>query len=177
MKKTLAITGGAIAVLIAAVLIYAATKPDTFRVQRAASIKAPPEKIAATLSDFRAWEAWSPWEKMDPAMKRRFSGAEKGKGAIYVWQGNGKVGEGRMEITDATASRVAMDLDFMKPFEAHNKVAFTLAPKGDATEVVWAMQGPVPYPAKIVHVFVDMDRMVGAQFEAGLANLKTVTEK
>lgn len=176
MKKTLAIIGGTIAVLVAAVLVYAATKPDVFRVQRTASIKAPPEKIAAVLGDFHAWEAWSPWEKMDPAMKRRFSGAEKGKGAIYVWEGNGKVGQGRMEITDATASRVALDLDFIKPFEAHNKVAFTLAPKGDSTEVVWAMQGPVPYPAKIVHVFVDMDSMVGKDFEAGLANLKAATE-
>lgn len=177
MKRTLAIIGGALAVLVVAVLIYAATKPDVFRVQRAASIKAPPEKIAAVLGDFRAWEAWSPWEKMDPAMKRRFSGEPKGKGAIYIWEGNGNVGQGRMEITDATASRVAMDLDFIKPFEAHNKVAFTLVPKGDSTEVVWSMQGPVPYPAKIVHVFVDMDRMVGGQFETGLANLKTVTEK
>jgi hypothetical protein len=177
MKKTLAIIGGTLAVLVAAVLVDAATKPDVFRVQRTASIKAPPEKIAAVLSDFHAWEAWSPWEKMDPAMKRSFSGAEKGKGAAYAWEGNGKVGQGRMEITDAAASRIAMDLDFIKPFEAHNKVVFTLAPKGDATEVNWAMQGPVPYPAKIVHVFMDMDSMVGGQFEAGLANLKTLTEK
>jgi hypothetical protein len=177
MKKTLAIIGGLVAVLVAAVLVYAATKPDVFRVQRAASIKAPPEKIAAVLGDFHAWEAWSPWEKMDPAMKRSFTGESKGKGAIYLWQGNGKVGEGRMEITDATASRVAMDLDFIKPFETHNKVAFTLAPKGDTTEVVWAMQGQVPYMAKIVHVFVNMDRMVGGQFETGLANLKSITEK
>src|SRR5712672_2864002 len=173
MLKKIAVV---VVVLIAGVLVFAATRPDTFRVQRSASIKAPPEKISAVLSDFHGWEAWSPWEKMDPAMKRSFSGAEKGKGAIYVWQGNGKVGEGRMEITDATASRVSMDLDFIKPFEAHNKVAFTLAPKGDATEVVWSMQGPVPYPAKIVHVFMDMDSMVGGQFETGLANLKTVSE-
>jgi hypothetical protein len=177
MKKTLTIIGGAIAVLVAAVLIYAATKPDVFRVQRAASIKAPPEKIAVVLSDFHAWQGWSPWEKMDPAMKRSYSGAEKGKGAAYAWEGNGKVGQGRMEITDAAPSRVALNLDFIKPFEAHNKVVFTLTPKGDATEVNWAMQGPVPYPAKIVHVFMDMDSMVGGQFEAGLANLKTLAEK
>src|SRR5712671_1247398 len=177
MKKTLAIIGGAIAVLIAAVLLYAATEPDVFRVQRTASIKAPPEKVGAVLSDFHGWQAWSPWEKMDPAMKRSYSGAEKGKGAAYAWEGNGKVGQGRMEITDAAPSRVALDLDFIKPFEAHNKVVFTLAPKGDATEVNWAMQGPVPYLAKIVHVFMDMDSVVGGQFEAGLANLKTITEK
>jgi len=177
MKKTLAIIGGAIAVLIAAVLLYAATEPDVFRVQRTASIKAPPEKVGAVLSDFHAWQAWSPWEKMDPAMKRSFSGAEKGKGAAYAWEGNGQVGQGRMEITDAAASRVALDLDFIKPFEAHNKVVFTLVPQGEATEVTWAMHGPVPYPAKIVHVFVNMDRVVGEQFEAGLANLKTLSEK
>ncbi len=167
----------AVVVLIAGVLIFAATRPDTFRVQRSASIKAPPEKIAAVLGDFHGWQAWSPWERMDPAMKRSFSGAEKGKGAVYAWEGNSKVGQGRMEITDASPSRVALDLDFLKPFEAHNKVVFTLAPKGDATEVNWAMQGAVPYMAKIVHVFMDMDSMVGKDFEAGLANLKAVTEK
>jgi hypothetical protein len=174
MLKKIAVV---VAVLIAGVLVFAATKPDTFRVQRSASIKAPPEKIAAVLGDFHAWQAWSPWEKMDPAMKRSYSGAEKGKGAAYAWEGNGKVGQGRMEITDAAASRVALNLDFIKPFEAHNKVVFTLTPKGDATEVNWAMQGPVPYMAKIVHVFMDMDSMVGKDFEAGLANLKTITEK
>ena len=177
MLKTLAIIGGVVAVLLAAVLIYAATKPDVFRVQRATSIKAPPEKIAAVLSDFRGWQAWSPWEKMDPAMKRSYSGAAKGKGAVYAWEGNSEVGQGRMEITEAAPSRVAMDLDFVKPFEAHNKVVFALVPKGDSTEVTWSMQGPVPYMAKVVHVFFDMDSMVGKQFETGLANLKTLAEK
>ncbi len=177
MLRALAIIGGVVAVLLAAVLIYAATKPDTFRVQRAASIKAPPEKISAVLSDFRGWQAWSPWEKMDPAMKRSYSGAANGKGAVYAWEGNGEVGQGRMEITEAAPSRVAIDLDFVKPFEARNKVVFTLAPKGDSTEVTWAMQGPLPYVAKVVHVVFDMDGMVGKQFEAGLANLKAVAEK
>ena len=165
------------AVAVAGVLAFAATKPDTFRVQRAASIKAPPEKIFAVLSDFQRWEAWSPWEKMDPAMKRSYSGAPKGKGAAYAWEGNSNVGQGSMEITEAAPTRVAMNLDFVKPFEAHNKVEFTLQPKGDATEVTWSMVGPVPYFAKILHVFVDMDGMVGGQFETGLANLKTLTEK
>ena len=170
-----------VVVAVAGVLIFAATKPDVFRVTRSAAIKAPPERIQAQLSDFRGWQAWSPWEKLDPAMKRNFSGAEKGKGATYAWQGNGNVGEGRMEITESTPQKVAMDLDFVKPFEAHNKVTFTLAPvagtAGDSTEVTWSMVGPVPYVAKIVHVFIDMDRMVGGQFESGLANLKTVAEK
>src|SRR5258707_55821 len=168
MLKIIAI---AVVVVIAGVLAYAATKPDTFRVQRAATIKATPEKIAAALSDFHGWEAWSPWEKMDPAMKRVYSGPAKGKGAVYAWEGNSKVGQGRMEITDVAAARVAMDLDFVKPFEAHNKVVFTLTPQGDVTQVTWTMQGPVPYMAKVVHVFLDMDGMVGKQFETGLANL------
>ncbi len=174
MLKKIAI---AVVVVIAGVLAYAATKPDTFRVQRAATIKAPPEKISAVLTDLRGWQAWSPWEKMDPALKRSYSGEVKGKGAVYAWEGNKEVGQGRMEITAAAATRVAIDLDFVKPFEAHNKVVFTLAPKGDSTEVTWAMQGPLPYMAKVVHVFLDMDGMVGKQFETGLANLKALTEK
>ena len=174
MLKKIAVV---VVVLIAGVLVFAATKPDTFRVQRSASIKAPPEKIAAVLSDFHAWQGWSPWEKMDPAMKRSYSGAEKGKGAAYAWEGNGKVGQGRMEITDAAPSRVALDMDFVKPFEGHNKVVFTLAPQGDATEVNWAMQGPMPYVSKVISVFCDMDGMIGKEFENGLANLKTLTEK
>ena len=174
MLKKIAVV---VVVLIAGVLVFAATKPDTFRVQRSASIKAPPEKIAAVLSDFHAWQGWSPWEKMDPAMKRSYSGAEKGKGAAYAWEGNGKVGQGRMEIIDAAPSRVALDLDFVKPFEGHNKVVFTLAPQGDATEVNWAMQGPMPYVSKLISVFCDMDGMIGKEFENGLANLKTLTEK
>jgi len=166
-----------VALVIAGVLIYAATKPDVFRVTRSASIKAPPEKIQAQLADFHGWQAWSPWEKMDPAMKRTFGGAPKGKGATYAWEGNRNVGQGRMEITEAAADKVALDLDFVKPFEAHNKVVFALNPKGDTTDVTWSMVGPVPYFAKIMHVFVDMDGMVGSQFETGLGNLRAVTEK
>lgn len=164
-------------VVVAGVLALAATRPDVFRVQRSASIQAPPEKLHAVLSDFRGWQAWSPWEELDPAMKRSYSGAASGKGAMYAWEGNGNVGQGRMEITDAQPARVAMNLDFVKPFEAHNKVEFLLAPKGGATEVTWVMWGAVPYFAKIIHLFIDMDAMVGGQFEAGLANLKRLTEK
>ena len=174
--KVLKIGALVVVVLVAAVLALAAIRPDTFTVRRGASIQAPPEKIHAVLNDFRGWEAWSPWEKLDPAMKRSYSGAASGKGAVYAWEGNGNVGQGRMEITDSSASRVAMNLDFVKPFEAHNKVEFLLAPKGGATDVTWSMQGPVPYFAKIVHLFVDMDKMVGGQFETGLANLKRVSE-
>lgn len=177
LKKTLLIVGVLAVMLVAGVLIAAATKSDTFRVQRAASIKAPPEKIAAALTDFRGWSAWSPWEKLDPAMKRSYSGAEKGKGAVYSWEGNGSVGVGRMEITDVAPARVALSLDFTKPFPAHNQVEFALEGKGDTTDVTWTMQGPLPYVAKVVHVIFDMDGMVGRQFESGLANLKAISEK
>ena len=163
---------------ISCILAFAATKPDTFRVQRAASINAPAEKIFPLLNDLRAFTLWSPYEKRDPNMRRTYSGAPTGKGAVYEWDGDKNVGRGRIEITDATApSRVALNLDMLAPFEAHNVVEFTLEPKGDATTVTWAMNGRVPYLAKIAHVFFNMDRMVGQDFEAGLASLKAIAEK
>lgn len=175
MLKTILII---VVVLIAGVLIFAATKPDTFRVERAASIKAPPDKIFAFINDFKRWDAWSPWEKKDPAMKRTFGATTSGKGATYAWEGNKDVGQGSMQIAESVApSKVALNLDFLKPFEAHNIVVFTLEPKGDATNVTWSMQGHTPYFAKIIHVFMDMDSMVGKDFETGLANLKAAAEK
>jgi uncharacterized protein YndB with AHSA1/START domain len=174
----LKIAAGGVVLLVAVVLAFAATRPDSFSVRRAASIQAPPEKIFPLISDFSRWSAWSPYERKDPAMKRSFSGPAAGKGAVYAWEGNGDVGQGRMEIADAVApSRVTLKLDFVKPFEAHNKVDFTLEPKGGATEVTWAMDGPMPFISKVITLFVDMDRMVGGDFEAGLANLKAVAEK
>jgi uncharacterized protein YndB with AHSA1/START domain len=174
MFKKIAIV---LVVLIAGVLIYAATQPDAFRVQRTASIKAPPEKIFAILDDFHRSESWSPYEKKDPAMKRTFSGATSGKGSVYEWDGNKDIGKGRMEITESSPpSRLTMTLDFIKPFEAHNIVDFTLEPRGDSTEVTWAIHGPMPYLSKVMCVFFSMDRMVGGDFEAGLAALKTVAE-
>lgn len=168
----------AVVVLLAGLLIFAATKPDIFRVQRSASIKAPPEKIFPYINDFERWSAWSPYEKKDPAMKRTRSGPASGKGAVYAWEGNSEVGSGRMEITETSSpSRVALKLDFTRPMEAHNVVEFTLEGKDGMTNVTWAMQGPVPYLAKIVHVFFNMDSMVGKDFEAGLTNLKSIAEK
>jgi carbon monoxide dehydrogenase subunit G len=175
MFKIIAI---AVVVLLVALLIYAATKPDTFRVQRGISIKAPPEKIFPLINDFDNFGAWSPYEKKDPAMKRTLSGAANGKGAVYEWEGDHNVGKGRMQITDTSPpSRVTINLDFVKPFETHNIVEFTLEPKGDSTNVTWAMHGPSPYIAKVMHIFFDMDSMVGKDFETGLANLKTIAEK
>jgi uncharacterized protein YndB with AHSA1/START domain len=178
MVKLLSVVLAVLLLIVGVVLANAAAKPDTFRVERTASIKAPPEKIFPLINDFDNWGAWSPYEKKDPAMKRTYGATAAGKGATYAWDGDKNVGQGRMEIVEATApSKVALKLDFMKPFEAHNRVQFDLIPKGELTEVVWDMQGPVPYVGKIMHVFINMDRMVGADFEAGLANLKSLAEK
>lgn len=174
----LKIIGLIVALVIAGVLILAATRPDTFRVQRATTIQAPPQKVFEFINDFNRWSVWSPWEKKDPAMKRTLGAATSGKGATYAWEGNKEVGQGSMEIAEsAPPSRVAIKLDFVKPFEAHNMVEFTLEPKGEATAVTWSMQGRTPYFAKIIHVFLDMDSMVGKDFEAGLASLKAAAEK
>jgi len=177
MIKKLAIAAAAlIGIVIAAVLILAAMKPDTFRVARSASIKAPPEKIFPLIDDLHKFNTWNPYEKKDPNIKGTYRGPSSGKGAAYAWESM-EVGTGSMEITGTAApSKVAMKLDFVKPFEAHNVVEFTLAPNGDATEVTWAMNGPVPFMAKVVHVIFDMDSMVGKDFEAGLANLKALAE-
>lgn len=166
-----------VVVLLTAMLLYAATKPDTFRVQRATNIAAMPEKIFPLINDFHRWPAWSPWEKLDPAMKRTHSGAPEGIGAVYEWDGNKDVGAGRSEIVATIpSSRVLIKLDFLKPFEAHNTAEFTLAHHAGSTEVIWAMYGPQPYIAKVMTLFFNMDKMVGQQFEQGLTNLKTFTE-
>jgi Polyketide cyclase / dehydrase and lipid transport len=178
MLKIFAVIGAVLVVGIAVILILAGMKPDQFRVQRTAAIKAPPEKIFPLINDFKAWAAWSPYENKDPAMKRTYGSTTSGKGATYAWDGNGQVGGGNMLITDAPApSKVALDLNMTRPIEAHNKVEFTLVPAGDTTNVTWAMHGDTPYFAKIIHVFFNMDRMVGGDFEAGLQNLKAAAEK
>lgn len=165
-------------VLIVALLIFATTKPDTFRVQRSTSVKVPSEKIFALINDFHSWVAWSPWERMDPMLKRTYSGSPLGQGAVYEWVGNNQVGQGRMEILESSPpSKVLIKLDFIKPFEGHNIAEFILEGNGDSTSITWAMHGPTPYIAKVIHIFFSMDRMVGPQFEAGLANLKMLTEK
>jgi len=167
-----------IGILIAVLLILAAMKPDTFRVQRTTSINAPPDRIFPLINDFHSWPSWSPWENLDPAMKRTHSGSPNGKGAVYEWEGNKKVGSGRMEIMESTpASKIVTKLDFLKPFEAHNTAEYTLTPKGGATDVSWVMHGPSPFFSKVMQVFVSMDKLVGKDFEKGLANLKSVAEK
>jgi uncharacterized protein YndB with AHSA1/START domain len=174
MLATIAI----IVVLLAALLAFAATRPNVFRVQRAASIKAAPETIFPLLVDFHSWGSWSPWEKLDPTMKKTFSGPTSGKGSVYEWEGKGKAGSGRMEITEASpSSKVVIQLDFIKPFEGHNITELTLQPAGGATNVIWSMHGPSPFITKVMGAFLNMDKLIGKDFETGLANLKSVAER
>ena len=178
MFEVIVIIAIILALALALVLILAAGKPDTFRVTRAAMIKAAPETLFPLIADFHEWGKWSPWEGRDPALKRTFSGAERGPGAVYAWDGNRNVGAGRMEITRASApSDVVIKLDFIKPFEGHNVAEFTLSPQGGGTDVTWVMHGPAPFMSKVMQVFMNMDRMIGRDFEAGLANLKKVAER
>ena len=175
MLKTIALLA---MTLIAAILIYAATKPDTFQVQRSAHIAAPAEKVFGLISDLHQWASWSPWEKMDPAMKKSYSGAPQGAGAALNWDGNDDVGTGRMEIVSTVpSSRVVIKLDFLKPFEAHNQAEFTVEGNGSVTSITWAMHGPQPYMMKVMDLLIGMDTMVGKDFETGLANLKQLAEK
>jgi uncharacterized protein YndB with AHSA1/START domain len=173
LKLALIVVAG----LIGLVLVLAAMRPDTFTVERKAVIKAPPDRIFPLIADFHNWTSWSPWEKIDPALKRTYSGAPSGKGAAYAWEGNSKVGSGAMEITEAIPPvRIVIKLDFLKPFEAHNVAEFTLAPSGDSTRVTWVMHGPAPFVSKLMQVFMSMDRMIGKDFDAGLANMKAAAE-
>ena len=165
-------------VLVVGVLVVASMRPNEFAVERSVSIQAPPEKIFPLINDFRQWPAWSPWEKLDPAMKRTLSGAPSGPGTVYEWDGSSKVGAGRMEIKEASApSKIRIQLDFIRPFEGHNITDFTLEPRAGATQVTWLMHGPAPFISKLMGLFVSMDKMIGKDFEAGLANLKAAAEK
>ena len=178
MFQIIAIVAVVLAIAIAVVLGLAATKPDRFSVQRATIVKAPPEMIFPLINDFHLWGSWSPYERKDPAMKRTYSGAASGRGAVYAWDGNKNVGSGRMEILDAsTPSKIVIKLDFFAPFEGHNTAEFTMLPQGDATSLTWLMHGPAPFMSRLMQVFMNIDNMVGKDFEVGLANLKKLTEK
>ena len=166
-----------VAAAIVALLIYAATRPSSFRVQRSITINAPAENIFPQVNDLRAQQSWSPWEAKDPAMKRTYGGAQSGKGAKYEWQGNKQVGHGRMEIVESTPpTRLLMKLDFIAPFPANNMAEFVLEPRGDSTVVTWAIFGPSPYMSKLMGIFMGFDKMIGKEFDTGLANLKARME-
>jgi hypothetical protein len=178
MFEIIAIIAVIIAIAIAIVLILAAAKPNTLRVQRATSIKAPADRIFPLINDFQQWRTWSPYENKDPAMNRTYDGAGSGKGAVYVWDGNKNVGSGRMEILEAQVpSKITIKLDFFKPFEGHNTAEFTMLPQGDATNLTWTMHGPAVFMSKVMQVFINLDHMIGRDFEVGLANLKKLAEK
>jgi uncharacterized protein YndB with AHSA1/START domain len=166
-----------IAILVALVLMFAATRPGTFRVQRSIEIDAPPATVFALINDFHNWSRWAPQDKEDLSMQRSYSGAARGKGAISDWHSSGSAGIGRMSITESLpGTRISVKTDFVKPFEAHNMNDFVLEPAGDATKVTWSMHGTNLYLMKVIGVFVNMDRMMGKHFEAGLHNLKTLAE-
>ena len=154
------------------------TDQDTYTVERTAVLRAEPERIFEEVEDFHRWPAWSPWEDIDPEMERTYSGPGSGRGATYAWSGNRKAGRGRMEIAEVTTpSRVVIDLRFEKPFKSHNVTTFTLEPVGDGTRVTWTMVGPRTFGTKVLGLFTSMDKLVGGDFEKGLARLKDVAER
>ena len=166
-----------LSVLILIVLAVAALQPATYSITRSIAIKAPPEKIQPLISDFHNWPQWSPWEKLDPAMTRTFSGATKDLGAVYAWQGNKEVGSGRMEVISLTPSKVGIKLDFLTPMASSAMTDFVLDQKGELTTVSWTMSGKTDYIAKLMTIFVSMDSMIGPAFESGLSQMKTAAEK
>lgn len=174
MLKLLAVIG---AVLVAAVLLFATTRADSFHVQRSIVIHAPADKVFPLINNLHRWTSWSPYEMLDPAMQRTYGGAPEGTGASYAWNSKSKAGAGTMNITESTpSSQIIIALDFTKPFEGHNTAQFNLDSKADSTLVTWAMYGPTPYLAKVIGIFFNMDQLIGQDFELGLKNLKTVAE-
>ena len=168
----------AIVAVIVLALVFAALKPDTLRIERSTVINAPPDKVYALIADFHEWPKWAPQDREDASIRRTFSGAQSGVGAVSDWSGSGNTGKGRMEITGAEAARqVVVTVDFAKPFVAHNVNTFTLAPEGNGTRITWAMQGTNAYMMKVMSLVMNMDKMMGQHFESGLANLKAAAEK
>ena len=170
-----------VAVAFVALLAYANARPATFRIQRGIHIDAPIVQVAEQIDDFHRWRSWSPWEHLDPAMRRTYGGADAGVGATYEWASSGKAGAGRMEITEMRAGAerglIAIKLDFFKPFKASNLAEFVMTPTEAGTELTWAMTGPSPFMSRLMGVFMNFDKMVGKDFEAGLAALKREAER
>lgn len=177
MKKKLGIVAGLLAALLVILIATVAIQPADFSVQRNITIAAPPATVFGLVNDFHQWDKWSPWAKLDPAMKTTFEGPESGAGAIYTWVGNSDVGEGKMTILESRApEQVGIELEFIKPMAATNTSEFSFKPEGDATSVTWTMAGKNNFVGKAFCLFVDMDAMVGADFEKGLAAMKAAAE-
>ncbi|QCB48121.1 SRPBCC family protein [Hydrogenophaga sp. PAMC20947] len=176
MIKTIALL---LVLTVLALLAYAATRPDTFAVERSVTIAAPAEKLFPLINDMRSFNTWNPYNRKDPAMKGIYSGPQAGAGAAFDFHGNKGAGKGRLAITGTTeVSRVSMQLDMEEPFEGHNAIDFTLAPESDGTtRVTWSMHGPSSFLPKLMGIFFNMDQMIGKDFETGLANLKVLAEK
>lgn len=171
-------TAVVLALAITVVVLVALTKPDEFQVQRTATLDAPVESVFGLVNDFTRWPDWSPWEDLDPDMRREFSGAGEGVGAVYAWDGNRDAGVGRMEIVESRRpTHVRIQLDFERPMSSNNITTFDFAPEGERTRVVWSMQGPNPFPFKVMQVFMDMDTLVGRDFERGLAQLEAAAAR
>ena len=173
LKKILIGLGALFGVL----LIVIALRPATFHLERSINVAAPTEAAFAQVNDFHAWSKWSPWEKLDPAMKRSYEGPPSGVGAKYAWVGNKEVGEGRMTIQQSEPSSIVVKLEFLKPFAATNTASFAFAPTSDGgSKVTWAMDGNLDFMGKAVHLFMDMEKMLGPDFEKGLSELKVAAE-
>jgi hypothetical protein len=177
IKKILLYGIVAIVLIIAIFCVVVAMQPARYTVERSATINAPAPVVFAQVNDFHKWQAWSPWEKLDPNMKKEFSGAAAGNGAVYSWAGNNDVGEGKMTITDSRASDlIKIKLEFIKPFAATSTTDFVFTPQGNQTNVKWTMSGENNFVAKAFSMFMNMDKMIGSDFEKGLAQMKTVAE-
>lgn len=167
----------ALAAILVVLIVVVATRPSEFRIARTTTIAALAPAVFAQVNDFHKWEAWNPWAKIDPAMRQTYEGAPSGIGAIYTWAGNHEVGEGRMTLTESRPSDlIGVRLEFLKPFKAANVAEFTFRPEGGQTVVTWSMTGRNNFMAKALHLVMNMDRMVGGQFEKGLAQMKAVVE-
>lgn len=158
-------------------LVVAASRPDMFRVQRSVVVDAPAARLQPLISDIHAFNTWNPFNQKDPNIRGEYRGPQSGPGAQYLFAGNSEVGKGSVTVVDVSPSRVAMKLEMIEPMNAHNDVEFVLQPQGTRTHVTWTMQGQQPYVAKVIGLFLDMDRMVGGEFEKGLAQLKSLAEK
>ena len=167
----------ALAAIVLVFVAIVAIQPSEFRIARTATISAPAPAVFAQVNDFHKWEEWSPWEKVDPALKRTYEGAPAGTGAIYSWAGNNQIGEGRMTITESRPSDlIRIKLEFLKPFAATHTAEFTFKPEGDQTAVTWSMTGKNKFIAKGIGLLMNMDKMIGGQFERGLVQMKSVVE-
>lgn len=173
MKKVALVLVAAVAVLV----VVISMRPDTFRVERTATVTAPPDIAFAMVNDFHQWAGWSPWEKLDPNMKKTYEGKTGAVGSSYFWTGNDKVGEGRMTITESNPTqKVVIKLEFIKPFAATNTTTFSFVPQGETTKVAWVMDGNSNFMTKAFSLFKDMDSMIGADFERGLSQMKEIAE-